>query len=577
MDRPFNLQNHVTRWRRIPISVLFGCCIGALLVVSTAIVIAYMNNEAKFLIATQIHMEARQRVERLRDSVNGRLDDTERLARTARAGLSAIRDPNDRDAALRAILNARDIPLKLRFRDRIGVRDQNGTIRLVPVQSQSGRTKADGWSIAKADGALTFSLSATGKNADRPPVEITIYSRAISKDIASVSDFARERAFVLADRATVIAHSAWADTGAEPAEAPTLKTTEDLDLRNIWVQSAEYRALTRHQNAHIDRGGRGMMVYYFYEEIKRPDIALTVGFHALESEFGAPFRENEVLAVVASGALLAAVIFAVLMSHSLSRPIQRLAVAARQIENLSLEHAPRLERSVMRELDDANGAFLSAFRALGAFAKFVPGDVVRQVMDGSAVGANRTEVRNMTIMFTDLAGFTSIATHRSPDETASLLNEHFEMITSFIDREGGTVDKFLGDGVMAFWGAPAHQPDHAERALRAAGAIAETFTKSADTKMRLRIGICTGDVLVGITGSKVRMNYTVIGDSVNIAARLQELGKDVASDARAVALADSSTVEAAHAGSNWTKLGQRTLRGRDEPTEVYRLAIAVDR
>jgi len=254
----------------------------------------------------------------------------------------------------------------------------------------------------------------------------------------------------------------------------------------------------------------------------------------------------------------------------IGRPIKKLALAARQMENLSLEEVPELNESMMKELDEANSAILSAFRALGAFSKFVPRDVVRQVMDGTAIGADRTELRNMTIMFTDLAGFTTLATQKSPQETATLLNDHFEMVTTIVDQAGGTVDKFLGDGVMAFWGAPVQQPDHAERALAAARDILMAFEARADESMRLRIGICTGDVLVGISGSKVRMNYTVIGDTVNVAARLQELGKEVAADARAVALAGGSTVDAAAECTGWSVVGQKTLRGRQQPIDVYR-------
>lgn len=567
------MQIPISRLPRVPISVLLACSVGALLAVSVAVVIAYMNTQARNLIGAQLHVAAKQRAERLRDAVEGRLDEVERLARTVQASLTALDNADDRDAVVRAVLSARDWPMTLRLGERVYSRETGGTIRTTTAQSQSDRMQKEGWSSARADGSLTFSFPVKDKGVDSPRLGITIYSREISEDIASVGDPAQEIAFLLIDKETIFAHSSWTNSTTSPAEVPTLKNSDDLDLRNIWAKSAEYRALP-YDYAHLDRGGRGMRVYV-YVASERPDISLTVGFHAEASVFGAPFTENLILAIVALGVLIASVVIGVLMSVSLSRPIQRLAKAARQIEDLSLEQVPRLERSVMSELDEANGAFQSAFRALGAFAKFVPHDVVRQVMDGSAVGAGRTEVRNMTIMFTDLAGFTSIATHRSPDETAALLNDHFEMITSIIDKEGGTVDKFLGDGVMAFWGAPARQPDQAERALRAADAIAETFRASADTMMRLRIGICTGDVLVGITGSKVRMNYTVIGDSVNIAARLQELGKDVASDARAVALADSSTVEAAHADSNWTNLGQRTLRGRNEPTEVYGLVKGV--
>lgn len=568
MKQFLSWNKHKGHLPRLPISVLLGCSVGALLIVSISIIIFFMGSHGKQLIGNQIMSEASQRVARLSDAIEGRLNDVEQLAFAMRAGKAAFGSPETRDAMLQTILSARNTPLSLRLGDRVGIRNDKGTITLSSAPEDPANRPPDGWSVAMADGALTYVLPQTGKNAKDQSIEITIYPAELSNDIHAVSDLTRDRSFLLANQTSLLAHSNWASSATVSSTITPLAAADDLDLRNIWARSPEYQKLPK-LDAHLDRGDFQMRVYVL-KAITRPNIELLAGFHSPAHIFGAAFNEMTHFIVAALGILAVSVGIGIYMSISLGRPIQQLANTARQMENLSLEHVPDLQKSMMSELDEANNAILSAFRALGAFAKFVPKDVVKQVMDGSAIGANHTEVRNMTIMFTDLAGFTTLATQRSPEETAAMLSDHFDMVTTIVDQEGGTVDKFLGDGVMAFWGAPAQQPDHAERALHAAQKILETFNETADSTMRLRVGIYTGDVLVGISGSKIRMNYTVIGDPVNIAARLQELGKDVASEARCVALAGGSTVDAADHKADWTVVGSKTLRGRDEPIDVYR-------
>ena len=568
MKKLFAFEKPKRRWPRLPIAVLLGCSFGLLLIVSMSIIIYFMSSHGRQLIGKQIVSEATQRVARLSDAVKGRLKEVEQLAFAMRAGKATVGSEENRDAMLQTILSARMTPLRLRMGDRIGVRDEKGTISLSHRLSGADENPPAGWSVAKVDGALTYLLPGKGPEGSDQSIEITIFPIELSNDIRTVSDLARDRTFLLTDQTSLIAHSNWTSPETDPNKATPLAKADDLDLRNIWAKSEEYKALPT-IDAHLERGDQGMRVFVL-ETIKRPNVDLLVGFHSPARIFGAAFNELTHFILSALGILAVSVAIGIYMSISLGRPIQKLANTARQMEDLALDQVPDLQNSMMSELDEANNAILSAFRALGAFAKFVPKDVVKQVMDGSAIGANSTEVRNMTIMFTDLAGFTTLATQRTPQETAALLSDHFDMITTIVDQEGGTVDKFLGDGVMAFWCAPAHQPDHAERALHAAQNILETFNRTADSTMRLRVGIYTGDVLVGISGSKVRMNYTVIGDPVNIAARLQELGKDVASEARCVALAGGSTVDAAEQKSDWTVVGQRTLRGRNEPIDVYR-------
>ena len=163
-----------------------------------------------------------------------------------------------------------------------------------------------------------------------------------------------------------------------------------------------------------------------------------------------------------------------------------------------------------------------------------------------------------------------------------MLNDHFAKLAACIEAEDGTVDKFIGDSVMAFWGAPDAQPDHAERAARAARCIVDTV--NADNQQRvanghspigLRIGLHTGAVTVGNIGAPDRINYTIIGDTVNVGQRLEQFAKGVDS---APAHSGSVTVVASRAvvaqlarGDGWASLGMHSLRGRDEEIEVFRL------
>jgi len=137
------------------------------------------------------------------------------------------------------------------------------------------------------------------------------------------------------------------------------------------------------------------------------------------------------------------------------------------------------------------------------------------------------ELRVLTIFFSDLEGFTSLAETKKPDELVKFLGQYFDDISKIIAAERGTVDKYMGDGIMAFWGAPTQVEDHAVRACVAAlqcqRRVAELAAKGV--YLATRIGLATGEVLVGNIGSTERMNYTVMGDIANLASRIEGINK----------------------------------------------------
>jgi len=142
------------------------------------------------------------------------------------------------------------------------------------------------------------------------------------------------------------------------------------------------------------------------------------------------------------------------------------------------------------------------------------------------------EEREMTILFTDIEGFTTISEGMKPTELVSLLNEYLDGMTSIVVANDGTLDKYEGDAIMAFWGAPVEQPDHAIRATKAAiemakfsEAISLKFQAANKPAISTRIGINTGRVVVGNIGSRKHFNYTVMGDDANLASRLEGANK----------------------------------------------------
>ena len=195
----------------------------------------------------------------------------------------------------------------------------------------------------------------------------------------------------------------------------------------------------------------------------------------------------------------------------------------------------------------------------------------------SARSELKPEEREVTVMFTDIVSFSRIALRHAPGPLADFLNRHFGLIGRHVEAEHGTIDKYIGDSVMAFWGAPVSDPDHALHAARAALAIAETLAhdnrrraKKGLAPVRIRIGLHTGLAIVGNVGAPGRVNYTLIGDTVNAAQRLEQLGKSFDDGTDCIVLASAALV--AHLPHDIPRqaVGDQTLRGMGI-FEVYRL------
>lgn len=209
--------------------------------------------------------------------------------------------------------------------------------------------------------------------------------------------------------------------------------------------------------------------------------------------------------------------------------------------------------------------------AQSALGKYLPVDIANQILAEPERLALHGERRPIYVVFTDLEGFTKLSHAIEPEMVASLLNRYLDMLSDVVLRYGGTIDKFVGDAVVAFWGAPVARPDDADRAARAAYAMwqaGEEFRNSVDPSLppigKTRVGLHYGDAIVGNFGGDGRIQYTALGDSMNTAARLESANKSLESNV----MASREAVERSSLDW-WRPMGRIVLRGRATPVDIF--------
>jgi class 3 adenylate cyclase len=350
---------------------------------------------------------------------------------------------------------------------------------------------------------------------------------------------------------------------------PSLAEIGDPVLAHIWARRRVLPLLEQTATFHsVEVAGEP----YMFLHKPLPEfgaVPWTVGAYFHAGDIAGNLRT--LLMAGASGVLtiLVALAIALWMAQRFARPTQAIAEAANRLAELDFDRAKALPRSSIRELDDQAAAFNRLLAALRWFETYVPRKLVRQLAQGRARDGIASQTREVTVMFSDIVGFTTRSQSMTPGETAALLNRHFAVAIDAIEATGGTVDKFMGDGIMAFWGAPEPLPGHAKAALDAARAIAAS---TAGGDVRLRLGLHTGLVVAGNVGSERRLNYTILGDAVNVTNRIEQLGHDLmAADETCCVLASGETYEQAGAPADFAFAGEFILRGRAEPVSVWRL------
>ena len=266
---------------------------------------------------------------------------------------------------------------------------------------------------------------------------------------------------------------------------------------------------------------------------------VNVSDQQLHAVMGAPVEEliSEVMRhshnawLVSAFIALASLPIIYFVAQLIARPLNELSLEARKLKNFNLAE-PITTRSRVREVQRLADAMRAAKAGLATFGLYVPKELVRQVLASGNKPSLGGEERDLTIMFLDLHGFTSFAERSTPKEITQLLSDFFSLASEEIVAGGGCVDKFIGDGIMAIWNAPLLLPDHAFGACQCALNIQTRLAEANVFRRRnglpalqVRIGIHSGQAVIGNVGSVDRLEYTAIGDAVNIAARLEALNK----------------------------------------------------
>ncbi len=210
------------------------------------------------------------------------------------------------------------------------------------------------------------------------------------------------------------------------------------------------------------------------------------------------------------------------------------------------------------------------------FSKYVSGDVLNEILKNPESVSLGGEEKEVTVFFSDIRGFTTLSEKTTPKELVRILNRYFTVMTNEVLKNGGVLDKYIGDAIMAFWGAPIENPNQAEYALKASlGMIKElkklneSLKAHGDPEIGIGIGLYTGPAIVGNVGSDLRFDYTVIGDTVNIASRLEGLNKEFGTQI----IIGESTKNKLNGEYKFKSLGSVAVKGRKEPLNIYSVEI----
>ncbi|WP_209001276.1 adenylate/guanylate cyclase domain-containing protein [Stappia sp. BW2] len=351
----------------------------------------------------------------------------------------------------------------------------------------------------------------------------------------------------------------------------TLRSTEPVDASTYGIRPG-----------HEMRAGYDVFGNKRFVVIQSPDLGptglpISIGAHFPAEILEQPLEQLSDAILIGVALLGLSLVGAGFLAHRIGQPIRRAALGARAVADLELDAAEHLPGSFVRELDDLANGFNSMVGGLTAFSRYVPKTLVRKLLREGRADAPPEE-REVAVLFTDIAGFTSASEGMTATETAAFVNHHLSLLGAEITREGGTIDKYIGDSVMAFWGAPERLENPAEPAARAAIAMAKAIRADnqariarGEAPVRIRIGLHMGPLVVGDIGAPERVNYTVIGDTVNAASRLESLGKEIDETADVVILVSDEIARRLDRTFEREPIGSHQVKGRVEALEVVRL------
>jgi adenylate cyclase len=438
--------------------------------------------------------------------------------------------------------------------DAAGTRQPGTAVAAEPPVAQAMARGTPVPAIALVGGALV-QLVAVPVLAPDPIAYLVLGARIDAETAAALRDDTGSQVTFIADRRVLAsswppaAHATLASVAAGSAGAPVVAA----------VAGARWLSLRLPVPSEVP-GGLAALVQRSWDEALAP-------LHALQRR----------IAVIGLLALVAALALGAGVARGITAPVERLAAGMRAVLQGNLEQRVPVGRAdeigfLAASFNEMTAGLQERARIRDVIDKVVSPEVAHELLArGLALGG---ELREASVLFADVRGFTGLAERTAAPDLLRLLNAYLTAMSRSIEHEGGVVDKYMGDAVMAVFGAPLEQPDHAARALAAARAMLGEVERLNETRrpeppLRIGVGIASGPVVAGNVGSPERLNYTVLGDTVNLAARLQDLTKEH----RVPLLLTEETWRAAGAGAGRC-LGDVTVRGRVAPVRLWTPADA---
>jgi adenylate cyclase len=441
--------------------------------------------------------------------------------------------------------------------------------RARPWFKDAARSRKPVWSSIYQwnDGVLGMTLSLAARS---PTTEEVVGVFTADYTLGAIDEFLRSIAGEGAARVLILA----TPDGQLMGEASTIRGAASVGpiLAALPMAPGDLK-LDTPVGFNLEFGGHPMIAVARRIE-PTPGFACVAIFAADEKEFFGSVRKNaRSTGILGLTALLSAAVISFLLAARLTRPLAVISDDLQRIARFDLQKQAPLP-SLVREIAIVGESVERMKAGLRSFGRYVPTTLVRNLLSQGHDAQIGAVDRELTIVFADLAGFTSISEKLSPAQTVDEMSEFFQLATEAIEGHQGTLDKFLGDGLLAFFNAPLDVPDHAVQACTAALEIRDRLTAAEAARaahdrpqLRARFGINTGEVLVGNIGTDERFAYTVIGDNANLASRLEGLNKQYGT----VILASEAVRRATGDHFAWRQIDRVAVVGRSEATTVHEL------
>jgi adenylate cyclase len=355
-------------------------------------------------------------------------------------------------------------------------------------------------------------------------------------------------------------------------------TTFDRTKRDVLISNLRNRAFAPQQIVDLSLGGERYVSYSFPLPTETGTVVALLQ-RSLDKELAPYVSLERTYLILALLGLATSAAIGIWIARGVSKPVLQLAEGARKIGEGDYQHRVNVNQPDEMGLLAASFNQMSEGLAERDQVRDLLGKVVSPAVAAELLRKNVTlggEEREVTVLFSDIRSFTTMCEALGPQEMLGILNHYFTRMSAIVEAHGGVVDKYVGDAIMALFGAPLATPDDADRAMKTALEMCEALDEinrqwqaHGRPAINVGIGINTGVVVAGNMGSKTRLNYTVIGDGVNLASRLESLTKTPEYATRIII--SSTTLAKAKGRYQTRRLGEVAVKGKQKPTEIYAL------